>query len=474
MLQFYEVSSREDRRGGIMLFPLLVAALIGLLLGFLLAWFITAGRVSKMQAEAAALSAQLTEVQRQLDSSRAEAERIRQALSAQQEQRTRAETEVQNQRANVEEQKRLLASAEAKLRDAFESLAGRALEKSSEQFLRLAQERLGKLQQEAVGDLGQRQEAISTLVQPLKHTLEDLQTHLRYLETNRETAYGELRSQVQQLAETNRNLEKETGALLNTLRQPQARGRWGELTLRRVVELAGMSPHCDFVEQESVETPEGRLLRPDLVARLPGGAHVVVDAKVPFNGFEKVALAQTDAERESGLVEHARLVRAHVNQLSSREYWKQFEPSPDFVVMFVPGESFFSAALEKDSALLEDAMAYHVVLASPTSLIAILRAVAYGWRQEQVADSAREISGLGRELFERLVSFIEHMQDIRGGLERANKSFNSAVGSLEGRLLPTARKMKERGIAPASELPEIEPTETSLRALGSPEDIVSE
>jgi len=447
-----------------MTITLLLAIVLSLATGFLGGWLLAASRANRLQSECAALAAQLSDARLQSEAARGDEERLRRELSSEQSLRVRAETDATNQRTNVEEQKRLLSEAESKLREAFGALAGKALQQSSEQFLNLAQERLAKLQQEASGDLANRQESIKGLVEPLQQRLTDLQTHLRQLESNRESAYGELRNQVQQLATSNRDLQKETVTLVSTLRQPQVRGRWGELTLRRAVELAGMSPHCDFDEQVSVDTPEGRL-RPDLIVHLPGHANVVVDAKVPLHGFLKVAAAQSDAERDAGLAEHARLVRSHINQLSSKEYWKQFEPSPEFIVLFVPGESFFSAALEKDPELLEDAIAHHVVLASPANLIAILRAVAYGWRQEQVAASAQEISALGRDLFERLVSFVNHLQDLRGGLERANKSFNSAVGSLESRVLPTARKLKEKGIQSTNELAEIEPTETGLRAL---------
>lgn len=433
--------------------------------GISLGWLIASRQSARLQSEAAGLSAQIGETRRQLDMLHAETERLRKELSNEQNLRSRAEADRENERKNVEEQRKLLSEAEGKLREAFDSLAGKALEQSSVQFLQLAQERLAKLQQEASGDLARRQDSIKGMVDPLEQRLTELQVHLREIETSRQSAYGELRMQVQTLAQTNRDLQKETGSLVSTLRQPQVKGRWGELTLRRAVELAGMSPHCDFQEQVSVDTPEGKILRPDLIIHLPGNARVVVDAKVPLHGFLRVAAAVTDAERDLGLAEHARLVRSHVNQLSSKEYWKQFEPSPDFVVLFVPGESFFSAALERDPALLEDALTQHVVLASPANLIAILRAVAYGWKQEQVAESAQEISTLGRELFERLVSFADHLQDIRGGLERASKSFNSAVGSFEGRVLPAARKLKEKGIQSTSELPSIEPAETGLRAL---------
>lgn len=437
---------------------------LALLLGLFLGWLVASSRANRLQSESAGLSAQLLETRNQLVTSRAEIDRLRKDIGTEQNLRTRAETERQNERVNLEEQKRLLNEAETKLREAFESLARGALKENSEQFLHLAEERLDNLKQQAAGDLAQRQESIKSMVDPLQQRLTDLQDHLGRLESNRESAYGELRNQVQNLAQSNRELQKETGSLVSSLRQPQVKGRWGELTLRRAVELAGMSIHCDFEEQVSVETPEGRL-RPDLIVHLPGNTRVAVDAKVPLHGFLRVVEAQNDIERQAGLADHARLVRSHVNQLSSKEYWKQFEPSPDFVVLFVPGESFFSAALEKDPNLLEDAISAHVILASPANLIAILRAVSYGWKQEQVAESAQEISALGRDLFERLVNFVEHIQDMRGGLERANNSFNKAVGSLETRLLPTARKLKEKGIQSTTELIPVDPTETSLRLL---------
>jgi DNA recombination protein RmuC len=448
-----------------MILMFVVTAALALLVGVLAGWLLASSRANRLQSESAGLSAQLGETRKQIDHSRADLDRLRKDLSNEQTLRAKAETDRQNERANLEEQRSLLSEAESKMREAFDSLAGKVLQNSSEQFLQLAQERLGTLSKQASGDLAQRQESIKGMVDPLQQRLTEMQTHLRELESNRQSAYGELRTQVQTLAQSNRDLQKETGTLVSTLRQPQVRGRWGELTLRRSVELAGMSMHCDFDEQVSVSGDEDeKRIRPDLVVHLPGNANIIVDAKVPLHGFLRVAAAQTDAERQAGLADHVRLVRDHVSQLSSKEYWKRFDRAPQFVVMFVPGESFFSAALESDPTLLEDAMEKKVVLASPTNLIALLRAVAYGWRQEQIAENAQEISDIGRDLFDRILKFLEHFTDVRSGLERANKSFNNAVGTLEGRVLPSVRKLREKG-SHTAELPSVEPTETALRAL---------
>jgi len=289
---------------------------------------------------------------------------------------------------------------------------------------------------------------------------------LDLMENSRTSSYTELRTQVQGLLDTGEVLRQETGNLVNVLRQPQVKGRWGELTLRRAVELAGMSPYCDFREQVTQETDEGNKLRPDLVVNLPGNSSIVVDSKVPFEGFYKIATAKSESERREGLSDHARLVRDHVSQLSSKEYWKQFELAPKFVVMFLPSEAFFSAALEQDPTLLEDSAKKRVLLASPTNLIALLSAVAASWRQDQIAKSAQEISEVGHELYERLIKFFEHLSILRSGLERANGAFNSAVGSLEGRVLPSARKLREKNVH-QDELPSVGPTETSLRAMNT-------
>lgn len=457
-----------------MLIPYVIGAVVGVAIGALLAWGISAQRAGKLQAEAAGLSAQLAETRTQTDIARSELERARKDLTAEQTLRTRAETEKENTRASLDEQRRLLADAENTLKDTFDASAAKALERSSQQFLELARASFAGLQKEATGELGKREEAIKGLVTPLADTLKTLQDRLTKDDATRREDYGSLTEQLRQLSTTSEDLRKETGSLVTSLRQPQIKGKWGELLLRRALELAGMSPHCDFTEQQTMEVDDGRRQRPDVYVNLPGGGIIVIDAKVPQGAFLNALSARTQDEYRAAMEEHARLVRTHVTQLSSRKYWEQFPQSPEFVVLFLPAESFFSAALEQDKTLIEDAMDKRVVLASPTTLLALLRAVAHGWRQEQLAENAREISDLGKELYDRVSVFAAYMNNIRTGLEAANHSFNDAVGSLEKRLLPGARKLKEKGIQAVKEIPDLEPTETSLRTLNIPSSTAEE
>ena len=372
-----------------------------------------------------------------------------------------ADKEVESQRANTAEQRRLLEEAEKKLKEAFQSLASEALQASNKRFMDLARASFDSLQKEASGDLEQRKVAIGGMVEPLEKAVNELRVEVNKIESARQEAYGSLRTEVQQLATTSKELRQETGSLVSSLKQPQVKGKWGELTLRRAVELAGMSPHCDFLEQQSVDTEEGRL-RPDMIVHLPGETQIVIDAKVPLHAFLAAVSARSDVEYREAMTQHASLVRDHINRLSAKEYWKQFEPTPEFVVLFVPGESFFSAALEQDRTLIEDAIEKRVVLASPTTLIALLRAIAYGWKQQLVAENAERIKDLGKELYDRILKFAEHLSDVAKGLERANKAYNNAVSSFDSRLVPSARKFKEMGVGSAN-VPDIDPIETSPR-----------
>jgi DNA recombination protein RmuC len=427
------------------------------------AWAKSSAAAARLELErrAAGLDGTVGELKKQNDSLQQSGRVSQQRIEEEQKLRAAAEKDAESQRANLLEQRHLLDEAQQKLREAFQSLAGEALKASSDQFMELAKAKFDSLQKEAEGDLENRKQAIQSMVNPLETALKDLRSEVSRVESARQEAYGSLRSEVQLLATTNRELREETGSLVNSLKQPQVKGKWGELTLRRVVELAGMSPHCDFLEQQSVDTEEGRL-RPDLIVNLPGGSQIVVDVKVPLHAFFKAVNAQSDAEYREAMLQHAALVREHIKGLSGKEYWRQFEPTPEFVVLFVPGESFFSAALEQDRTLIEDAIDKRVVLASPTTLIALLRAVAYGWKQQLVAENAERIKDLGRELYERVVTFAEHLSEIAKGLERANKAYNNAVASFDSRLIPSARKLREMGIG-SEEVPQIEPVENVPR-----------
>jgi DNA recombination protein RmuC len=445
----------------------ILIAIACLAAGFAIAWAwanASAGAARlDLERRAAGLDGTAQELKKQNDGLQQDLRVSQKRMEEEQKLRASAEKDAESQRANLLEQRRLLDDAQVKLREAFQSLAGEALKASSDQFIELAKSKFDSLQKEAEGDLEHRKLAIQAMVDPLETALKDLRSEVSRVESARQEAYGSLRSEVQLLATTSKELREETGSLVSSLKQPQVKGKWGELTLRRAVELAGMSPHCDFEEQQSVDTEQGRL-RPDLIVHLPGGTQIVVDAKVPLHAALKVVSARSDVEYREAVLQHAALVRNHINALSGKEYWKQFEPTPEFVVLFVPGESFFSAALEQDRTLIEDAIEKRVVLASPTTLIALLRAIAYGWKQQLVAENAERIKDLGKELYDRVVKFAEHLSEIAKGLERASKAYNNAVASFDSRLIPSARKFREMGVG-SEEVPELEPIETFPRPL---------
>lgn len=407
--------------------------LVGLVVGAALGWFIAQSR-SAATAERARLAGEsLTKLETELVTLRARA-------------------------IELETERGVLKEAQIKLLESFKALSADALKSNNQSFLELARESFSKLHQQSADELGKRQQAIDSMVKPLKESLEKVDAKIGEIEKARATAYGQLSEQLKSLGTAQVSLQAEAAKLTTALRSTTTAGTWGELQLRRVVELSGMSNYCDFAEQQSAGG-----FRPDLIVRLPGGQQIIIDAKAPNDAYREAVNATDETVRAAKLAEHAAKVRNHIDALGAKDYWAQFQPSPEFVVLFLPGDQFLAGALQADANLIDRAIAKRVLLATPATLIALLKAAAYGWRQEDVSRNAQVIADLGRQLYDRIAGFADNLDKVGRGLETANKAYNAAVGSFEQTLLPGARKFSELGAKGVKDLPAPGAVETTPR-----------
>ncbi len=432
--------------------PALIA-LASAALAALVVWLLASARQSALRERLRLLEADATRVTNDLATARADLAKLS-TLN------TQLSSDLAAERASSEEKLKTLTDAHTRLTSEFKALSADALKSNNAAFLELAKTSLAQFQQKAEGDLAARQQAIDLLVKPLKESLEKVDTKIGELEKTRATAYGQLGQQLEALGSAQLRLQSEASKLSTALRSTSYAGSWGELQLRRVVELADMLPYADFAEQET-----SGALRADLVVRLPGGQRIVIDAKTPVQSYREALDATDEATRASRLADHAQKIRGHIDALGAKNYWEQFQPAPEFVVLFIPGDHFLTAALQTDASLLERAIARKVLLATPITLIALLKAAAYGWRQEAVSKNADEISRLGRDLYDRSANFADHLEKIGRGLEAAVKGYNSAVGSFETTVLPGARKFAELGAKGTKDLTSPATVETGLRDL---------
>ncbi|HWA27423.1 MAG TPA: DNA recombination protein RmuC [Lacunisphaera sp.] len=422
-------------------FLLLIA---GLAVGAALGWFVALSRSAAVAERARLMESELALARTRL----AEIESAK----------SKIESELAAERAAAAEKIAVLTDAHERLKAEFSALSANALRANNQSFLELARETFGKLHQQSTSDLSQRQQAIDALVKPLKESLEKVDAKIGEIEKARAGAYGQLSEQLKGLGAAQNLLQTEAAKLSVALRSTTTAGTWGELQLRRVIELSGMSSYCDFVEQGSAGG-----FRPDVLVRLPGGQQIVVDAKAPNDSYREAANAIDEKVRGEKLSEHAAKVRNHIDALGAKNYWEQFQPAPELVVLFLPGDQFLAGALQADATLIDRGIAKKVLLATPATLIALLKAAAYGWRQEDVSRNAQVIADLGRQLYDRIAGFADNLDKVGRGLETASKAYNTAVGSFEQTLLPGARKFSELGAKGAKELADPAPVESTPR-----------
>lgn len=432
--------------------------LAGLAIGGVIGWLIARGGTAQSEAAAEGLRQQQGKLQQEIDGLRAR-------LEAEVKSRAAAEASLEAVRKNLDEQRKLLDDARQRLSETFKSLSSDVLSSQSESFLKLASETFGKLRAQAEGDLGKRQEAIDGLVKPLRDALQRYESEVKAIEASRQDAYGSLRQHLTQIGDTQNQLQRETANLVTALRKPQVRGRWGEITLRRLAELSGMVDRCDFFEQQTVSSAGDGAIRPDMVVHLPGDRQIIVDSKVALDAYLDSIEAKSEEEKQSFLVRHAAQVRRHMEQLGSKAYWDRLPKAPEFAVLFLPGDPFLGAAVERDATLIEDGMAHRVVIATPSTLIALLLAVYHGWQQEERQKNVDEITDLGKQLYKRVYTMWEHLDNLRSSIDKTVESWNRVVGSLEHQVLPSVRRFRELKSTSAEEIPTLEQVEKTTRGL---------